>query len=103
MQSWLETWSRRYAKWTLNAVIALALAWLATTRPATAQDISAFTYQGRLTDKGIPANGLYDFEFTLHSSETNDSPVGNPSTVLRSAINVSDGLFTTAINFGPDA
>ncbi len=27
---------------------------------------TAFTYQGRLVDGGNPANGLYDFEFTLY-------------------------------------
>jgi hypothetical protein len=29
---------------------------------------SAFTYQGRLTDGGTPANGNYDLQFTLWSS-----------------------------------
>jgi hypothetical protein len=83
--------------------IVLALAWLAGAFSAAAQDTSAFTYSGRLLDAGNPAHGLYDLEFTLHSSETNDAPVGNPSTVLRPAVSISNGLFTTAVDFGPDA
>ena len=26
---------------------------------------TAFTYQGRLADNGAPANGAYDFQFTI--------------------------------------
>jgi len=28
---------------------------------------NAFTYQGYLTDGGVPANGLYDFSFSLYA------------------------------------
>ncbi len=30
---------------------------------------TAFTYQGRLKDGGVPANGSYDFEFVLWDAD----------------------------------
>ncbi len=59
----------------------------------------AFTYQGRLTDGGAPANGDYDFEFTLYDSL---------GLQVGSAVNVHDhsvesGLFTVQLDFGSDA
>ena len=40
---------------------------LVPTGSANAVDMgTAFTYQGRLTDGGSPANGPYDFEFELY-------------------------------------
>ena len=62
---------------------------------------SAFTYQGRLTDNGSPANGTYDFQFTLYDAATNGSQVGSPVTVEDVA--VSDGLFTVQLDFGSSA
>ncbi|MFO1506564.1 MAG: hypothetical protein U1F23_05735 [Lysobacterales bacterium] len=29
---------------------------------------SEFTYQGQLTDAGVPADGSYDFEFALYTA-----------------------------------
>ena len=71
--------------------------------PVSAQGTTSFTYSGQLFDNGAPANGLYDMEFTLHSSETGNSPVGNPSTVPVHNVNVVNGLFTAVLDFGPDA
>ena len=31
---------------------------------------TGFTYQGRLTDGGTPANGVYDLQFGLWDSQT---------------------------------
>ncbi len=31
---------------------------------------TVFTYQGKLTDGGVPANGSYDFRFYLWAEET---------------------------------
>ena len=61
---------------------------------------SAFTYQGRLTERGSPANGTYDLQLSLF-----DAPSGGSSwhLVLTNAdVTVSNGLFTTAVDFGPD-
>ena len=60
---------------------------------------TAFTYQGRLNDTNGPANGSYDGRFTLYSGATNGSAVvAGP--VTNAAVTVSNGLFTTTIDFG---
>ncbi len=58
---------------------------------------TAFTYQGRLNSSGSPASGLYDFRFRLDAD-----PAGNTilATVLTNGVSVSNGLFTTTIDFG---
>jgi hypothetical protein len=58
---------------------------------------TAFTYQGRLKDGCTPANGLYDFTFRLHNS---DGATVGPLRALE-AVGVTNGLFTTRIDFGP--
>ena len=83
----------------LSVVLACQVGALSTA----AQETTAFSYSGRLFENGQPSSGLFEMEFILHSSETNDSPVGNPSTVLQTDILVTNGLFTTALDFGPDA
>jgi len=65
---------------------------------AWAQGGTAFTYQGRLSDGATPANGTYDFEFSLYSAETGGTQVG--TTVTLNGISVSDGYFTVALDFG---
>jgi len=62
---------------------------------------TAFTYQGKLTDGGAPANGNYDLKFTLFDAATNGNQVG--VTLTNVAIAVSNGLFTTTLDFGADA
>lgn len=59
---------------------------------------TAFTYQGRLTDGGNPANGTYDFQFKLFNAATGGTQVG--STVTAHDVNVTNGLFTVQLNFG---
>jgi hypothetical protein len=59
---------------------------------------TAFTYQGRLNANGAVAGGLYDFRFRLDAD-----PAGNTilNTMFTNAIGVTNGLFTTTIDFGP--
>ncbi|MBA4150817.1 MAG: tail fiber domain-containing protein [Verrucomicrobia bacterium] len=59
---------------------------------------TAFTYQGRLNDNGIPAGGIYDLRFTLHDAVSGGIQQGNGLT--NSATVVSDGLFTATLDFG---
>jgi hypothetical protein len=59
---------------------------------------TAFTYQGRLNVAGSPANGLYDFRFRLAVDNQGITYAGNA--FLTNAIPVTNGLFTTAIDFG---
>ena len=60
---------------------------------------TAFIYQGRLNDGGVPANGAYDLRFTLFDAFTNGNAIGLPQT--NRAVPVSSGIFTTNIDFGP--
>jgi len=59
---------------------------------------TAFTYQGRLNDSGVPANGTYDFTFQLFDAATGGSSQGGP--VTNNNMVVSQGLFTTILDFG---
>lgn len=62
---------------------------------------TGFTYQGRLTDAGSPANGSYDLRFILYDAETAGSAVG--STVTKEDVAVSNGLFSVDLDFGAAA
>src|SRR5436305_6809448 len=42
---------------------------------------SGFTYQGRLTSGGSPANGQYDVVFSLYDATSGGSQVGSPSVI----------------------
>lgn len=57
---------------------------------------TAFTYQGRLTEGGSPANGLYDFEFRL----LDNTEVQQGSTITIEDKEVVNGLFTVDLDFG---
>ena len=62
---------------------------------------TAITYQGRLTDGGLPANTTYDFLFTMYNAELGGAQVG--SLVTRNDVQVSDGYFTVQLDFGAGA
>ncbi len=59
---------------------------------------TTFTYQGRLTSGGAPANGAFDFEFKLYDAWTGGSQIG--STQYADDLSVSSGLFTVELDFG---
>ncbi len=64
-----------------------------------AVDLGAdFTYQGLFKDGGDPANGTYDIRFILYDADSGGAQVG--STVTVEDIEVTDGLFTTTLDFG---
>jgi hypothetical protein len=60
---------------------------------------TAFTYQGQLGDNGTPANGSYDIQFSLCTTNFGGYAVAGP--VTNSSTIVSNGIFTTSIDFGP--
>jgi len=60
-----------------------------------------FTYQGKLVNGGAPANGQYDFTFTLFDSAAGGQQVGSPVSVTNQAVN--NGTFTSMLNFPPTA
>jgi hypothetical protein len=60
---------------------------------------TAFTYQGSLSSNGVPANGFFDFEFSLYpNAEETGTQVG--STRTQTNIGVTNGLFSTTLDFG---
>jgi hypothetical protein len=59
---------------------------------------TGFTYQGRLNDGGSPANGSYDIAFSLYA--TNAEGVAFAGPVTNAAVGVTNGLFTTTVDFG---
>lgn len=68
----------------------------------TIQDVTAlgnsFTYQGRLTDAGSPANGTYDLRFILYDADSAGASVG--STQTKEDVTVTNGLFSVELDFG---
>lgn len=64
---------------------------------ATAQG-TAFTYQGLLQSGNNLAGGQYDLVFSLYPTSIGGSAVAGP--VTNSAVNVTNGLFATTVNFG---
>src|ERR1035437_3743854 len=59
---------------------------------------TAFTYQGRLNSSGSPANGSYDLAFRLFATNTTGVAIAAP--VTNNATVVTNGLFTTTLDFG---
>ena len=57
---------------TVTILSSFALAWAQST---------AFTYQGRLTNGGSPANGIYDMQFALFDNLTAGTQIGTTQTI----------------------
>jgi hypothetical protein len=55
-----------------------------------------FTYQGKLTDVGAPANGLYDMQFQVFPLILGGLQIGVTDT--NNGVSVTDGLFTTEVD-----
>ena len=75
----------------------IVLAGLARIHQAAAQG-TAFAYEGQLQNNGSPANGLYDFQFSLSDAASGGSQIGN--TVTNLGVGVTNGVFTTTLDFG---
>ncbi|HEV2320371.1 MAG TPA: hypothetical protein VGV18_11510, partial [Verrucomicrobiae bacterium] len=81
-----------------KSLLLLLSAAMATAATARAQG-TAFSYQGRLQNNGMPVNGNYDLTFTLYTTNVGGGAVAGP--VTDSATAVSNGLFIATIDFGP--
>ena len=59
---------------------------------------TAFTYQGKLTDGSVAANGTYQMQFSLHSAS---SGMGNQvgATITNDSVSVASGIFTVQLDF----
>jgi hypothetical protein len=60
---------------------------------------TAFTYQGRLADNGVAANGTNDFTFAVFATASGGIPVAGPLKV--EDVPITNGLFTCTVDFGP--
>ncbi len=87
----------RVRGWRCLPAIFLFLLFHATCDAQTTQ----FTYQGKLTDGGGPANGNYDFHFELFDAAASGNQLGG--TMTRTNVAVAGGVFTVALDFAPCA
>ena len=62
---------------------------------------TAFTYQGRLNDSSVAANGTYEMQFGLFDAVSGGTQIG--STVTNSNVSVVSGVFTVTLDFGTGA
>src|SRR5579859_6815390 len=65
---------------------------------ATYAQRTAFTYQGQLLINGNPADGLYDIRAGLFTTNTGGTVFAGP--ITNTAVSVSNGLFTIALDYG---
>src|SRR5438094_7235309 len=68
---------------------------------ATLGQTTSFTYQGRLTDGGTVANGLYDLQFALFDSASSGAQIGSTQTL--NSVLVSAGVFSVTLDFGANS
>src|SRR4030095_15894718 len=64
---------------------------------------TTFTYQGKLSDVGSPANGTYDMQFKLFDIATVGTGTQVGATIVNSSVEVTAGAFTVQLNFGSGA
>ena len=84
-------------KWIKTNILLTALLILMSGQFVEAQT-TTFTYQGRLSDSSMQANGSYDLIFVLYDAPTGGSQIG--TTITRPAVNVANGVFTVGLDFG---
>jgi hypothetical protein len=89
----LESEIRRYA------VLTIVTGLLAAGQLNAAPFGTAFTYQGRLANGTNAANGVFDFRFSLwDAAGAGANLIGATQAV--SAVSITNGLFTTGLDFG---
>lgn len=81
-----------------NCVVLLFVAFNAV---AAFSQSTGFTYQGRLSDNNLPANGSYDFEFRLFDVLTGGNQQGTPRQFPN--VTVTNGTFTILLDLGAGA
>jgi len=70
------------------------------TRGACFAQATAFTYQGKLTDTGVPASGNYDMQFKLFDTPTVGTGIQQGATLTVPNVAVTAGIFTVQLDFG---
>lgn len=61
---------------------------------------AGISYQGRLSDGGVPATGSYDFQFQLVDAATGGNTLGG---AIRQTFTIQGGVFSAAIPLEPSA
>ena len=79
----------------------LALSILFCSVTLSAQPGTVFTYQGRLLNDGAPAEGDFDFEFSLWDAATSGTQIG--ATIPIAGLSVAEGLVEADLDFGAGA
>src|SRR3982751_544698 len=80
----------------ISRALFTALLLLAAAAAQASAQTTSFTYQGRLSDGGMPANGNYDLQFTLWDSLGGGSQVGSTQTL--NTVQVTGGVFTVSLD-----
>jgi hypothetical protein len=73
-----------------------------TPQSARGQTPADFTYQGKLTDLGSPANGIYDMEFKLYDTPDVGTGTQQGATVTDTTVEVTNGIFTIRLDFSAE-
>ncbi|CAN5449864.1 hypothetical protein BH10ACI3_BH10ACI3_26500 [soil metagenome] len=60
---------------------------------------SMFTFQGRLIDSALAANGTYEMQFAMYDAAASGTQIG--STVTNPAVVVTYGVFSVQLSFSP--
>ena len=81
----------------LFSLLMTALVLLLAASTASAQG-TTFTYQGRLTDTGMPASNIYEMQFRLFDSLAGGTQQG--LTITNSSVQVTNGVFSVQLDFG---
>ena len=81
-----------------KTLVALVCVWLSPF-VGWAQLGTGFTYQGRLSDGAVPANGTYDFQFQLFLAAAGGT---GSTTQTLGDVTVATGLFAVKLDFGAE-
>src|SRR5690349_14105867 len=78
-----------------------AILWLLCVVAVNIANATPFSYQGRLLQAGVPANGRFDLRFGLFAGVSDLVPAAPIVTNLE--VTVTGGIFTTILDFGTNA
>lgn len=77
-----------------SILLSLALVFAGLTADA---QTATFTYQGRLTDNAVSANGTYQMQFSLFDQTTGGNQIG--ATISSPTVQVTNGVFIVNLDF----
>lgn len=66
--------------------------------PSASAQTSVFTYQGKLNDGGVAANGNYDMQFKLFDALSAGNQIGTTLTITN--VQATAGIFSASLDFG---